>query len=179
MKVKVLSFVCAMLGMAASLPAAVIFNSGDSFEGFSVRDFVPRDFGVQLDEGPEKENPHTNDNAIFFTPRPDNNHTLTWNVSAVVEPTDTLTFDVRNVVALGPVTLTVRVYYDGLAKPHEGLVNHPLKDDSYQRVTVTMPPKGKHRVNRIEFYIAENTKVVFVDNLTLTFVDNSVQTGRK
>lgn len=155
----------------ASLSAAVVFNPCDSMTGFSVApSFNPPDYGVQADGGLEGSSPLTVDNGIFFTPRADNDHALSWNISAVVTPADTLTVDVRNVLILGAATLSVNVYYDGLAKPYVGLKDFKLDDDLFHSIKVTMPGGGTHRINRIEFVVAENTKVVLIDNLTLTVV---------
>lgn len=158
---------------AVSVQAGVIFNPGDSFDDFSVdASFAPGDAGVAEDKGASGL---AGDNAIQFVPRTNNNHILSWDVSgAVVDAADTLTLDVRNVLALGVATLTVRVYYDGLATPHSPVIpeltGNQLLTDAYQSITVSMPGGGNHTLDRIDFSITENTKVVTVDNLTLSTV---------
>lgn len=156
---------------AAPARAAVVFEPADSFANFSMESTVPpTDRGVRANTGPAGDG----DNAVFFTSRATNSHTLTWNIKAVVSATDTLKFDVRNARALGTAKLTVRVYYDGLATPHspalQGLTDNVLADDLYHAVTVTMPGGANRAIDRIEFVITENTKVLYLDNLTLTAV---------
>lgn len=153
--------VCAV-GAATSVNAAVITSTGDSFADFSVTaGWASGDYGVSANNGLTG----AGDNAIFFVPRTTNDHVLTWNVSAPLSSADSLTFDVRNLLALGTANLTVRIYYDG------GSIYSPtylLSTNNYEN-HVTTPLPGNHTIDKIAFVVTENTKVVYLDNLSLNY----------
>ncbi len=163
-----------MTAYVGTAQAGVVFNPGDSFDDFTVGPTwtAPGDYGVEPDQGPTG----TGDSVIFFVPRNTNDHTITWDVAGVmVDNGDTLKLDVRNVLGLGVATLTVRVYYDGLPTPHSPVIpeltGNQLLTDDYENITVPMPGGDVHELDKIVFLITENTKVVYLDNLTLTTFD--------
>lgn len=163
MKTKWSVLALVLVAYASPASAGIIYNPGNSFAEFSVTaGHTPGEYGVAANKGPAG----TGDNAITFTPRNTNDHILRWNVSTVVAATDTLKLDIRNILALGTANLTVRVYYDG--NPTPSSPSFVLATDAYQNITVPMPGGGNHTIDKIDFVIAQNTKVLYLDNLTLT-----------
>jgi len=158
-----------LVACALPLRADIIFNPGDSLDEFSAAGFAAGDFTVTADGGGASG--LAGDTAVQFVTRTTNSHTMQWNQvdGAVVSAADTLTLDIRNVVALGTATLSVNVYYDGVGTPHAGY-NGTLLTDNFESIVVSMPTGGTHTLDRIDFAVLENVKIIQVDNLTLTTV---------
>ncbi len=172
---KTMAMVILMAACVAPLQAE-IFNPGESLDGFSAAGFASGDFIVTSGIGPNGIGASgiTGDTAVQFVPRADNSHTMAWNEvdGAVVDAFDTLTLDVRSLL-LGNSTLMVDVYYDELSTPHVGYTGVILSaagSEPYTNIIVTMPSGGNHTLDRIDFSAPENTKIIQLDNLTLTTV---------
>ena len=155
-----------LLALTVSLGAFVnadIYNPCDSFD-----DFTAAEGGVVVGGGPD------GDDCINFVTRVTNDHLLTWSVTGIVNPGDTLTFDAKNALALGTAYMDVRVYYNAVATPYSpnitGLAGgHTFDTDEWVECSIPMPPQIENcEIDYITFSVAENTKVISLDNLLIT-----------
>lgn len=165
-KVGLLSILVAVvLGLSAN--AAVIYNPCDNLDNLSAPGFAPGDFGIDLTGGFDASA------CFFFVPRPTNGHTASWNFADVaVNPGDTFTFDIQNIVALGQAQVDVRYIVDDGTGGDTILAatsRLTLATNDWVYVSCNMPLTPR-LLKRIDFSVVENTKVINLDNLTITTI---------
>lgn len=141
-------------------------NPCTSLDEFTYGAFAEGDIGVHPTAGPDGSS------SVYWVPRDAGPHAITWDFTDVtVNPGDTFNFDIKNVLALEPATLTVWMWLDNGSGGENPVPYCPPQADSvvlntnnWVHFAATMP-SGK--VRRITFTINENTKVLDIDNLEL------------
>lgn len=154
-----------VLGLSAN--AAVIYNPCDNLDNLSAPGFAPGDFGIKPTGGPDASP------CFFFVSRSNNNHLASWNFPDVtVNPGDTFTFDIQNIIALGTAHVDVRYIVDNGLGGDTTLAatsRLTLSTNDWVHVSCNMPLTPK-LLKRIDFSVVENTKVIDLDNLTITTI---------
>jgi len=154
-------------GMAAN--AAVISNPCNNLDELSAPGFASGDVGIDTATGPDGSD------CFFFVPRANNAHLARWDFAdVVIHEGDTLSFDIKNMLVFGPIQLDVRWIIDN-GSGGDAILGAPrmsfLTDNWETGITVTVPAAGEGKtLKRIDFVVLENTKIVDLDNLTLTIV---------
>ena len=157
--------VVVLLGVSAN--ATIIYNPCSSLDGFSALGFAATDVGIHLTGGPD------NSSTIYFVPRSTNAHVASWNFADVTfNPGDTFTFDIKNTISLGTANVAVRYIVDN-GSGGDTVIGAAslitLSTNNWVHVTCNTPATTK-LLKRIDFAVTENTKVIDLDNLTLTLV---------
>lgn len=164
-----ISLVSVLLVLVAGLSAnaTIINNPCDSLSEFSTTGFAAGDWGKEATGGPDGSA------FWFFVTRANNNHTASWNFADVTfKPGDTFSFDIRNIVALGVANVDVRYIVDNGSGGDQVIgatsrIN--LSTNNWVHVTCNTPA-FQYNLKRIDFSVVENTKIIDLDNLTITTV---------
>ena len=168
-KVSLLSMLL-IVALGVSANAGVIYNPCNTTDGLVYNPVNPTgDFGIHATGGPDGSS------SVYFVPRDTGGHSLTWDYAdTLMKPGDTISFDIKNVLALEGAHLSVWTWYnDGAGESIFCPANVDyawLGTNDWQHFTITVPAGLELVVTRTQFVITESTKVLDLDNLTLTTV---------
>ena len=160
-------FLVAIVLVVSMFASAEIYNPCNSLDEFSTTGYAEGDWGIHTPSVPLTPNGGT---SFFFTPRPANNHTASWNFADVAfVPGDTFSFDIKNAIGLGTANVDVRYILDdgsGGDIVVGAYSRITLSTGDWVHVTCNTPAYG-YALKRIDFSVVENTKVIDIDNLNL------------
>jgi hypothetical protein len=166
-KISLLSMLLVVVLLGVSANATVIYNPCSNLDELYTTGYAAGDWGIEPTGGPDGSA------FFFFVTRAANNHTASWNFADVTfKPGDTFSFDIRNIVALGIANVDVRYILDNgsggdIVIGAYSRIN--LSTNNWVHVTCNTPSYS-YALKRIDFSVVENTKIIDIDNLTLTTI---------
>ena len=167
-KVSLLSMLL-IVALGVSANAGVIYNPCNNTDEFVYTPIYAGDFGTHATGGPDGSS------SVYFVPRDEGGHSLTWDYAdTLMKPGDTISFDIKNMLAFEVAHLSVWTFFqDGAGESIfcpanvDGVL---LGTNNWEHFTITVPEGLELVVTKTLFVISESTKIVDVDNLTLTTV---------
>ena len=166
-KISLLSMLLVVVLLGVSANATIIYNPCSSLDELSAPGFAAGDVGIEPAGGPDGSA------FFFFVTRATNTHTASWNFADVTfKPGDTFSFDIQNIAVLGVANVDVRYILDngtGGDIVIGAASRLTLSTSDWVHVTCNTP-SYEYALKRIDFSVVENTKIIDIDNLTLTTI---------
>lgn len=161
-KVNVLVVLLVMvLGLSAN--ATVLYNDCSSMDDFVV--YAPDQGGIETNS---QWSGTDSDSAYLFTVA-GGWHEIDWFLPETfhLSPGDEgFSFDIRNDMGLGTATFTLWVFHSGgVWTP---INNYVLGTNDWEHIVVPAPLNTGIDIQSMAFLVAENSKYLYLDNLTLT-----------